>query len=249
MRKRPAPVSSISKTRRVCLHNRNNAGRFVFVSWQTRRAVSAALLHSLALCPNTSKTRPKTRQKRPKTGANVVLFRRNLLNFCILLIRPKHGQTKTRGGAAVSGFRAGGEHCTRGGQNTRPTPTIRRAALRLCPSFSCPRFALFVPMIRPSCPRFGVFVPMKGGRGVFTIRRGEYRYKPAAPAFGRGRGLSTFSISGGRLLLSLYHLRGAGGCNRRPRAACFCTRQSLNKTAAPCALPPYCFSLPLPLRD
>ena len=42
----------------------------------------------------------------------------------------------------------------------------------------------------------------KGGRLVFTIRRGEYRYKPAAPAFGRGRGLSTFSISGGRLLLS-----------------------------------------------
>ena len=225
MRKRPAPVSSISKTRRVCLHNRNNAGRFVFESWQTRRAVSAALLHSLALCPNTSKTRPKTRQKRPKTGANVVLFRRNLLKFCILLIRPKHGQTKTRGGAflfGLSGFRAGGEYCTRGGQNTRPAPTIRRAALRLCPSFSC--------------PRFGVFVPMKGGRGVFTIRRGEYRYKPAAPAFGRGRGLSTFSISGGVLLFSLYHLRGAGGCNRRPRAACFCTRQSLNKTAALCPL-------------
>ena len=91
------------------------------------------LLYSLALCPNTSKTRPKARQKRPKTGANVVLFRRNLLNFCILLIRPKHGQTKTRGGASVSGFRAGGEYCTRGGQNTRPAPTIRRAALRLCP--------------------------------------------------------------------------------------------------------------------
>ena len=103
MRKRPAPVSSISKTRRVCLHNRNNAGRFVFVSWQTRRAVSAALLHSLALCPNTSKTRPKTRQKRPKTGANVVLFRRNLLNFCILLIRPKRGQTKRRARRLLSG--------------------------------------------------------------------------------------------------------------------------------------------------
>lgn len=237
MRKRPAPVSSISKARRVCLHNRNNAGRFVFESWQTRRAVSAALLHSLALCPNTSKTRPKTRQKRPKTGTNVVLFRRNLLNFCILLIRPKHGQTKTRGGAAVSGFRAGGEYCTRGGQNTRPAPTIRRAALRLCPAFSCPRFALFVPMIRPSCPHFGVFVPMiTAGASSSPYGGANTDTSPPPP-------LSAVVVV---CLLSLFR---AGGCNRRPRAACFCTRQSLNKTAAPCALPPYCFSLPLPLRD
>ena len=88
------------------------------------------------------------------------------------------------------------------------------------PAFSCPRFAPFVPMIRPLVSTFWRFRTYeKGGRLVFTIRRGEYRYKPAAPAFGRGRGLPAFSISGGRLLLSLYHLRGA---------ACFCTRQSLN---------------------
>ena len=163
MRKRPAPVSSISKTRRVCLHNRNNAGRFVFVSWQTRRAVSAALLHSLALCPNTSKTRPKTRQKRPKTGANVVLFRRNLLNFCILLIRPKRGQTKRRARRLLSG---GWSTLHTGRAKHAPRFYHTAGGVEALPAFSCPRFAPFVPMIRPSCPRFGVFVPMRKAGGA-----------------------------------------------------------------------------------
>ena len=126
-----------------------------------------------------------------------------MLNFCILLIRPKHGQTKTRGGAAVSGFRAGGEHCTRGGQNTRPASTIRRAALRLCPSFSCPRFGLFVPMIRPSCPRFGVFVPMRKAGGSSSPYGGANTDTSPPPP------LSAVVVV---CLLSLFR---AGGCSFR----------------------------------
>ena len=97
-----------------------------------------------------------------------------------------------------------------------------------------PRFALvlvstFCPFRTYETPLVSTFWRFRtyenGGRVVFTIRRGEYRNKTAAPAFGRGRGLSTFSISGGRLLLSLYHLRGATKKAKHTRGGLLQTRR------------------------
>lgn len=62
---------------------------------------SAAFFGSL---PEYVQNTYKNTLKTPETGANVVIFRRNLLNFCILLIRPKRGQTKRRAARLFRAF-------------------------------------------------------------------------------------------------------------------------------------------------
>ena len=234
MRKRPAPVSSISKTRRVYLHNRNNAGRFVFVSWQTRRAVSAALLHSLALCPNTSKTRPKTRQKRPKTGANVVLFRRNLLNFCILLIRPKRGQTKRRARRLLSG---GWSTLHTGRAKHAPRFYHTAGGVEALPLVLVSTFCPFRSYDSPLVSTFWRFRTYERRAGRLHHTAGRIQIQARRPRFRPwfvdflyfGRAAAPFALSFARGCLFLH--------TAKPQHA------------APCALPPYCFSLPLPLRE
>ena len=243
MRKRPAPVSSISKTRRVCLHNRNNAGRFVFVSWQTRRAVSAALLHSLALCPNTSKTRPKTRQKRPKTGANVVLFRRNLLNFCILLIRPKRGQTKRRARRLLSG---GWSTLHTGRAKHAPRFYHTAGGVEALPRVLVSTFRPFRSYDTPLVSTFWRFRTYERRAGRLHHTAGRIQIQARRPRFRPwfvdflyfGRGAALFALSFAR-----------GGRLQSTAAGCLFLHTAKPQHAAPCALPPYCFSLPLPLRD
>ena len=63
--------------------------------------------------------------------------------------------------------------------------------LRLWARFSCPRFALFVPMIRPSCPRFAVFLPMRTAAVVVDCKRRRGGVPFGRSSFGAAARFST----------------------------------------------------------
>ena len=99
-------------------------------------------------------------------GAGLVLLRL----WVVRLLLHDTGLTIRRKGRKASTRKKNGRGCYLG-------------AAPALPSFSCPRFALFVPMIRPSCPRFGVFVPMRTAGASSSPYGGRIQKQDGRPRF------------------------------------------------------------------
>ena len=88
---------------------------------------------------------------------------------------------------------------------------------------SCPRFALFVPMIRPSCPRFGVFVPMRTAAVVVDCKRRRGGVPFGRSSFGAAARFSTRQslYTSGRFFRVLSIFGGVYGiASTRPPPPC-----------------------------